>query len=378
MKRIRKVLRKLGALLSKRIINGLNPIIFKFYISKDKFKEYQEKKLPRKAIFNTVNTCNANCVFCAYQYKRDESLIMSNEIFTEFTEQFGRLNPEGWVTLSPTVGDPLVDPDLFEKIRILKEVPFPKVQFYTNGILLNKKGNIDKILQSSLDLLIISFPDFNEEEYRKIFRTDQYLSSMEGIHELLAKHKKLDSNLGVSINLRPARPIEVIKKENDFKKFIQPYLSPRVILSYMKSFDNWTGLIKPGDLPPGMVLSKDRKRKNPIPCRRLFDVMFLATGDVKLCGCRFNGTVFDDLMIGNIKNNTLEEIWFGVKAMTIRENFFDYEYPSICLDCSLYKPVLFNQLFKKWGVPKKELEQQNILFLEDGIDCIKQLFVKSV
>jgi len=38
----------------------------------------------------------------------------------------------------------------------------------------------------------------------------------------------------------------------------------------------------------------------------------------------------------------------------------------------------FNQLFKKWGVPKEELENQNILFLEDGIDCIKQLFVKSV
>ena len=38
----------------------------------------------------------------------------------------------------------------------------------------------------------------------------------------------------------------------------------------------------------------------------------------------------------------------------------------------------YSLLLKKWGVRKKELEQQNILFLEDGIDCIRKLFIKSI
>jgi len=353
IKSLKRLLRKMISILANSVSAGLNPILFPAFISREKFNSYQYKELPRKAIFNTVNICNADCVFCAYQYKRDESLTMDNQIFQEFARQYAKLNPRGWITLSPTVGDPLVDTDLFDKIKILKEISSPRVQFYTNGILLKKKGNIDKILASPLDKLIISFPDFNEQEYRKIFRTKHYRISLEGINELLVKHKELGSPLTISLNLRPARSIDLIKEEYDFKTYIQPYLSSRVVLSYMKSFDNWTGLIKPGDLPPGMVLNEDIKRETPIPCRRLFDIMFLATGDIKLCGCRFNGTLFDDLIIGNIKENTIEEIWFGEKAMKIREKFVDYEYPSVCTDCSLYKPVLFHQVFSRKKNEKK-------------------------
>jgi len=51
---------------------------------------------------------------------------------------------------------------------------------------------------------------------------------------------------------------------------------------------------------------------------------------------------------------------------------------NIILNSFILSITEFTQLFKNWGVPKEELEQQNILFLEDGIDCIKQLFVKSI
>ena len=51
---------------------------------------------------------------------------------------------------------------------------------------------------------------------------------------------------------------------------------------------------------------------------------------------------------------------------------------NVILNSFILSITEFNQLFKNWGVPKEELKQQNILFLEDGIDCIKQLFIKSV
>ena len=51
---------------------------------------------------------------------------------------------------------------------------------------------------------------------------------------------------------------------------------------------------------------------------------------------------------------------------------------NIILNSFILSITEFKDLLKKWNMPKKELEQQNILFLEDGIDCIKKLFVKSV
>jgi len=310
---------------------------FTLFLKEDYLDNIQKIVLPRKVLINTMNACNANCVFCAYQYKKDKPMKMTNELFQKIVKEYNNFDKDSFVSLSPTVGDPLVDSTIFQKIKLAKTNGIKKLQFYTNSILL--EDNIDNILNSKLDILEISFPDFNKEEYIKIFRVDKYDKSLNGIYKLLKKHKEIKSNMLIDINLRPRRDIKLIKREEDFINFIQPFLSEIVTVSYIKQFDNWTGLIKQEDLPVGMKLSKDKKHDINKPCGRLFDMMFLEDGSVKLCGCRFNGSVYDELVIGNINEKPLNEIWFSQKVFDIRNNFFKGIFPDVCKNCSMYEPV---------------------------------------
>ena len=74
----------------------------------------------------TTNICNADCIFCAYQYQEDFRKghgVMTDEIFerslTQFKEMGGRK-----IDFTPLVGDPLVDPKIISRVKLAKDMGF--------------------------------------------------------------------------------------------------------------------------------------------------------------------------------------------------------------------------------------------------------------
>src|ERR1700704_696229 len=65
----------------------------------------------RHVSIETTNICNANCVFCAYQYQTRPTGIMSVELFRKIIDEYSELGG-GELGLTPTVGDPLIDKHL--------------------------------------------------------------------------------------------------------------------------------------------------------------------------------------------------------------------------------------------------------------------------
>ncbi len=59
------------------------------------------------------------------------------------------------VWLTPVMGEALIDPNIFEKIKYAKKKKLI-VKLYSNGVLLNRKNNYKKNLNSGLDKLFIS------------------------------------------------------------------------------------------------------------------------------------------------------------------------------------------------------------------------------
>lgn len=326
-------------------INKFNQKKFELFLDINKFNKIQRQVLPKKALFNISNVCTSNCIFCAYQYNHDPAMIMSNDLFELCCRQYSELQPNSWISLTPIIGEPFTDKEIFKKIELAKKYKIKRVEIYSNATLLKKYA--DEILNSRLDELYISFPDFDEREYEIIFRTGQYKNSIEGIYELLKKHRSKNSNLLIRLNIRGRKKLEAINKEKDFVEYIKPFLSDKVTIEVTKNYDNWCGQIKQSDLPQGMRLLKDIKILKGHPCMRLFKVMFLANGDVKLCGCRCKETIFDDLVIGNIYSNSLVDIWFNEKVYELRNKFFIGEYPEVCINCTHYK-YLDNRYFKEY------------------------------
>ncbi len=309
---------------------------FDKYFTASRFDLLQKEILPRKLLVPVTNICNANCVFCGYQYITDPKRSMDLALFEEVIDQYVQMHPSSYVSLTPVAGDPLVDPGFFQKVSRAKGLGVKTLQCYTNAILLEE--NVENILNSPLDHLEVSLADFNRAEYKKIFRVDKYEQVLRGLHKLLKTHALGDSYLSIDINLRPARAVEEIYEEEDFKRFVRPFLSDKVTISAIESFDNWTGMISKEELPTGMQLKAEPKTIEH-PCTRLFDLQVLPNADVRLCGCRSGKTLTDDLIIGNLHSASLRDIWFSETAYQLRKKFFHGEVPNTCIGCSFYERI---------------------------------------
>lgn len=314
------------------------------YFTAEKFDQLQTQVLPRKLLLPTTNICNANCVFCAYQYIEDQKATMSLETFGRAVTQYVAFHPASYISITPIAGDPLLDRGLFDKIEVAKKLGAQTVQCYTNGILLERYA--DEILASSLDHLEISLADFNREEYAKIFRVDEYPRFIRGLERLLSAHREHKSILSIDLNLRNSRPREEVLDSPDYKRVVEPLLSDQVTMSWLDSYDNWMGLLKQEDLLGEMTMARVPNRIQK-PCTRLFDLQVLINGDVRLCGCRSGRTNFDDLVIGNIYQTDLESIWFSEKSLELRRKFFSNEVPSGCRNCSFYDAIGSKRFFLK-------------------------------
>ena len=105
--------------------------------------------------------------------------------------------------------------------------------------------------------------------------------------------------------------------------------------------DNWCGQIKQEDLTGDFIMMRPLKFKR-IPCQFLLEgtVDILINGDVRLCGCVYGEKgKHDDLVIGNINEQSLSDIWFGNRPREICEQFLSGNLPEPCNQCLMYEPL---------------------------------------
>ena len=120
-----------------------------------------------------TNLCNANCIFCPYQVQQRPKEFMSDEVFHKAVEDFVSIQG-GSVGLTPIVGDALIDPKFLERVRFLRSLPgIDRIFLTTNAILLDRFG-IENVLTSGLTSINISTASFDEENYKKIYRSSAY------------------------------------------------------------------------------------------------------------------------------------------------------------------------------------------------------------
>ena len=83
---------------------------------------------------------------------------MSNELFDRVTEQYARMHPHSYVSLTPTVGDPLVDQSIFEKSGDCKKKWDSKSSVLYQCPTSQKR--LKELLESPLDHLELSLSRF--------------------------------------------------------------------------------------------------------------------------------------------------------------------------------------------------------------------------
>jgi len=282
-----------------------------------------------------TNICDAMCPFCAYRYSKETKRIMPLDIFERAVEEYHSAGGGG-INLTPTIGEPLMDRTIIDKIRIAKARPsINNIFFYSNLLNLRKVG-AERLLTSGIRRISVSTALGSKEMYARLFGVDRYETMLANLIELLETNIRLRRPVSIILALRFDDTFDY-KNSADYRK-ISDLMNGRNIthLPNERGYDNWGGVIQEEDLPKGASFRRGAGKKKE-PCAELYRrINVLADGRVNFCVCR---DFKHEMVIGNIRDNGLLDVWRGEPMRKIREDWKSGKVPEMCLRCSMYTPL---------------------------------------
>ncbi len=278
-----------------------------------------------------TNLCNANCVFCPYQFQQREVQFMTDAVFHKAVDDFVSCGG-GSVGLTPIVGDALIDKQFLKRVKYLRaQKAIDRIWLTTNAILLDTHGVVE-VLSSGISGINISIAGFDEAMYERVYRSKSYKRVLRNVRLLLEKNSGTVKRIPITLSLRPDRPLNEVVKTPDFQDILQ--FKPQ--LDFTWSFTTANGRITRAMLPAAMQLRSLEKKRDP--CVQLYNgPIILPDGTVMACSCVAAIDAQNDLGIGNILSSDLMTLWTSQKLKDIREGFVTGALNATCNGCDMYR-----------------------------------------
>jgi MoaA/NifB/PqqE/SkfB family radical SAM enzyme len=288
-------------------------------------------KAPLMLQIETTNVCNAACIFCAYPGMKRKKGVMSLPLFERIVKEYAEMGGSA-ISLTPIVGDALLDPHLLERLGILKAFPAIKqVTLTTNAIALENYSDSNvRLLLESLYCLQVSIGGLDTETYNLMYGVDRFHKVQGAMERLLS----LNATLAVPANISFAFRTSDWKFSSRFQAEITQYQRRGAFVSHMWAYANYAGQFETG-AKTGLTIvdSKPDKRKTCIFPRIHAAVCW--DGAVTACACTdLEGT---QLRIGQVSEQPLAEILTGDKRARVLESFGKGALVEVCRKCSAYQ-----------------------------------------
>ena len=254
------------------------------------------QKFPLHIDLEIDNLCNFACSFCPIgqpeskfheQYKTIKT-IEKDKVYSLLDEC--KLIGVKSVQFS-LVNEPLANKNIFDYIEYANKLGIIDISIVSNGYLLNEK-NSNKILSSGLKKIQFSLDAFSEKTYKerklKNLKPANYKKTINNILNFLELKKNKKSNFPI-VRVSFIEMEENKHEKNDFESFWSNKVDA---IHYQKLIDF---------INDDNQEKKEKEYKCNMP---MFRMAVKADGTVKPC-CTSYG---DDIIIGNIYKNTLNEI----------------------------------------------------------------------
>jgi MoaA/NifB/PqqE/SkfB family radical SAM enzyme len=289
----------------------------------------------------TTNICNARCVFCAYTGMKREKGIMSMPLFERIVEEYATVGG-GPVSLTPVVGDALLDPHLLERLRILGACPqVCQTSLTTNGIALDRYTDEELYrLLEWLDCIQVSIGGLETETYATLYGVDRLPQVQRGLERLMALRESVADPARITFAFRT----NDWRFESRFRRELDEFRRRGVFVSHIWSYANYSGLIKSNNELNLAVVDGDVKKRETCIYASVH-MAICRDGRITACGCAdFEG---DALGIGQAGQDSLGDVWAGRKRIGILDSFKKGNLAEICRNCSAYQPdsVVFSRIF---------------------------------
>ncbi|OGL39385.1 MAG: hypothetical protein A2042_10010 [Candidatus Schekmanbacteria bacterium GWA2_38_11] len=299
------------------------------------------------------------------------------------------------------MGEPLLHPRFFEFLNLAKKNNI-KTHLITNGSLLSSDEKIEKLFSSNLWELVLSYQipqenlfymrragNLDWDTYRKIMiniiskkfekrantvieihlldtidhsvRGMNFISNPEEMLTVINEWKPIAEKIAKKFPLKSKiyeYPLAEIKKriKNNIEYMTKFEILPEVYLVLKKVVLYGNYLV-----PEGVSVREKSKGECFAPFKSL---AILWNGDCTFCCQDFDG----ELVVGNIRENSLEEIWYGEKLNKIRKEMKRYILSNkFCQRCyGDYYDIHGNRI---------DLVKKKSLYLKLNHSCLKILKV---
>lgn len=283
----------------------------------DETNRCKHHPFPIQLDIEVIDACNLSCTYC-FRHKDNSSKLgikvnsgtmMSLELYKKIIAQAKEGGVQS-INLGFS-GECLLHKDLSEMINMAHDAGIFDIRILTNGILLTNELT-EKLLESKLTLFSLSVDATTKETYKKLKGIDGLDKVHKNIKYLYSRKK--EKNLKFPI-VRVTYYISPDSRK-EIKKCIEN-LSDCVDLIHFKEF-----------LDLDVLRPLDEIDSN---CRMPFQRLSIyANGNVAACCTIFYAA---KMIIGNINESTLQEIWDSGERKFIRDGLESRNPIPTCIKC---------------------------------------------
>lgn len=300
---------ELTGLINKDSMNKLAPIV-----GEEKWNEYREiyehaqnlgdTDYPVQIDFELNGSCNLKCPMCpmsVIEYKKNRKKLLE---FEDFKKQIDIGVKKGMkATNLSYVNEPMIRKDLPKFVKYAKDAGVVDVYFSTNGTMA-KEEMLRQLIEAGLSRIQFSIDAISQETYDKVRVGGKYERIIDNINMLLKLKKEMNS-------VTPLIRVNFVRteiNEHELNDFIEYWVDKVDMIGIQEMVNPFS------DDRVGSKTTKDKK--GFFRCAAPFkEIVVTHKGDVLPC-CTF---LAEEMPVGNIYEQTIEEIWKGRKMEGLKE-----------------------------------------------------------
>jgi len=310
---------------------------------------FLKKYEPRMGLYEITLRCNMRCIHCGSSAGKNRINELTTEEWNNVTKQLAYLNCKEITILG---GEPFLRKDWYEISKEINEYGI-KITYITNGLLIDNK-TIEKIKKINPKAVAISIDGAKKETHEKIRRVKgSYNKCFEVISNLqkagisttvvtsinklnfqeLPALRNLLINKGIVWQLQIAIPLGRFKKELLLTK--KEFYAAALFIASTRTKYSTKELPIIGSHCFGYY-SKKLRNAMVFPwhgCQAgISTIGIQSNGEIK--GCL---SLPSELIEGNIRKNSISEIWNGPNFCSYNRNFKKSALTNNCVDCKFGK-----------------------------------------
>ncbi|MBI5888775.1 MAG: SPASM domain-containing protein [Deltaproteobacteria bacterium] len=296
----------------------------KYILNLIKRKRLAAPPFPPELWIENTNHCNARCVMCPRDLHTRPLGIMKLSLFTRLMSEASAHAAKIKRVHLHNYGEPLLDKDLPERIRLAKRAGIKEVYFVTNASLLTPEKS-KEIIEAGLDEFKISFYGTDRETYNATMRELDFDRSIQNVRDFFSVRRKLKARRPGVIIQYLVQPLNMAKTGEFlaiFKPLVNKELGDSLSICHLHNFGGGRDYRKTARIS-GIC---------NYPWRT---IVILHDGRVVTCCLDYNGLQ----VMGDVNKQTIEEIWNGDAYQKARESFkrLDYGGYPVCLKCDIIR-----------------------------------------